>query len=108
MKKLLILIVGLIGIFATVAVWRDQTAAEPTADLQIVRIARRTLRTEVRATGVVRPMTGAQVRVGPRISGIVRRLAVRIGDRVRVGQLLAELDDRELVARRREAAAALD
>ncbi len=61
----------------------------------------------VKATGVIRPMIGAEVRVGSRISGVVRRLYVRIGDRVEKGQLLAELDDRDLVARRREALAAL-
>ena len=75
---------------------------------EVVRVARRTIATDVRATGIVRPMTGAQVRVGPRVSGIVRTLAVRVGDRVTRGQLLAELDDRELVARQREAIAALD
>ncbi|MGZ8869189.1 MAG: biotin/lipoyl-binding protein [Thermoanaerobaculia bacterium] len=51
----------------------------------------------VKATGVIRPMIGAEVRVGSRISGVVRRLYVRIGDRVEKGQLLAELDDRDLV-----------
>lgn len=61
----------------------------------------------VKATGVVKPMIGAEVRVGSRISGVVRRLFVRIGDRVEKGQLLAELDDRDLVARRAEALAAL-
>ena len=61
----------------------------------------------VKATGVIKPMIGAEVRVGSRISGVVRRLYVKVGDRVEKGQLLAELDDRDLVARRREALAAL-
>jgi HlyD family secretion protein len=64
-------------------------------------------RREVKATGVLRPMVGAEVRVGSRISGVVRRLHVRIGDRVEKGQRLAELDDRDLRARLREAQASL-
>jgi HlyD family secretion protein len=62
----------------------------------------------VKATGVVKPMIGAEVRVGSRISGVVHRLFVRVGDTVREGQLLAELDDRDLVAQRDQARAALD
>jgi RND family efflux transporter MFP subunit len=62
---------------------------------------------EVKATGVIKPMIGAEVRVGSRVSGVVRRLYVRVGDVVRAGAALAELDDRDLVARRNEARAAL-
>jgi RND family efflux transporter MFP subunit len=97
-----------LGFLAAGAIIIYRRPVDAAASLQLVRVARRTIATDVKATGVVRPMTGAQVRVGPRISGIVRRLAVRVGDRVTVGQRLAELDDRELLARRREAAAALD
>jgi macrolide-specific efflux system membrane fusion protein len=61
----------------------------------------------VKATGVIKPMVGAEVRVGSRASGVVKRLLVRIGDRVRQGQLLAELDSRELNARRDAAEAAV-
>ena len=73
----------------------------------VAKNERRRERGGVTATGVVKPMIGAEVRVGSRISGVVRRLFVRIGDRVEKGQLLAELDDRDLVARRAEALAAL-
>lgn len=46
----------------------------------------------VLATGVIRPQVGAQVAVGSRASGVLRKLHVTIGDRVVAGQLLAELD----------------
>lgn len=46
----------------------------------------------VLATGVVRPRVGAQVAVGSRASGVLKKLHVTVGDRVRAGQLLAELD----------------
>jgi RND family efflux transporter MFP subunit len=88
--------------------WSRHAGTTTPVDADAVRVARRDVRTEVKATGVIRPMTGAQVRVGARISGIVRRLGVRVGDRVTAGQLLAELDDRELIARSRQATAARD
>jgi HlyD family secretion protein len=74
---------------------------------EIVRVARRDLGSVVKATGVVKPMIGAEVKVGSRVSGVVERLHVRIGDAVVKGRLLAELDARELTSRRDQAAAAL-
>jgi len=72
-----------------------------------VRVTRRTIGSFVKATGVVKPRIGAEVKVGSRVSGAVARLHVRIGDRVARGQLLAELETRELLARRDQAQAAL-
>ncbi len=63
---------------------------------EIVRVTRRTIGSAVKATGVVKPRIGAEVKVGSRVSGVVARLHVRIGDTVTRGQLLAELDTREL------------
>jgi len=68
---------------------------------------RRDLRATVLATGVVRPMVGAEVRVGSRVSGVLERLYVTVGERVRPEQLLAQLDAAELVARVKQADAAL-
>jgi RND family efflux transporter MFP subunit len=108
-RKVVVLTVAVVTLIAVAgAIVANRRPGDTTASLEVIRVARRTLATDVKATGVVRPMTGAQVRVGPRISGIVRRLSVRVGDQVTRGQRLAELDDRELLARRREAAAALD
>jgi HlyD family secretion protein len=55
-------------------------------------VERRAFGATVLATGVIRPRVGAQVAVGSRASGIVRKLYVTVGDRVSAGQLLAELD----------------
>jgi len=77
----------------------------PAGDL--VRVGRKTLASTVKATGVVKLRTGAEVKVGSRVSGVVERLHVHIGDRVERGQLLAELETRELRARRDQAQAAL-
>lgn len=82
-------------------------APEKARGTDVVRVARRDVGRVVKATGVIKPMIGAEVRVGSRVSGVVKRLFVRIGDRVEKGQLLAELDDRELIARRDQAAAAV-
>jgi RND family efflux transporter MFP subunit len=74
----------------------------------VARVARRDISSMVKATGVIKPMVGAEVKVGSRASGVVERLLVRIGDEVAKGQLLAELDLRELRARRGQSAAALE
>ena len=51
------------------------------------------------AIGVVKSQVGAEVKVGSRISGVVAKLRVNIGDRVSRGEVLAELDDAQWRAR---------
>lgn len=100
--------VGAVALSAGALGWRANSPRNDSkGDAQVVRVVRRDISTIVTATGVIRPRVGAEVRVGSRISGVVRRLYVQIGDVVKKGQLLAELDDRDLIARRDEAAAAL-
>jgi multidrug efflux pump subunit AcrA (membrane-fusion protein) len=52
----------------------------------------------VMAIGALRPRIGAEVRVGSLISGRVRRLRANIGDTVRRGDVIAELETAELDA----------
>jgi RND family efflux transporter MFP subunit len=82
--------------------------ASPAGGLEVSRAARRDLDSAVKATGVIRPVVGAEVKVGSRASGVVEQLHVRVGDRVEKGRLLAQLESRELAARRDQAAAALE
>ncbi len=62
----------------------------------------------VEAQGVVRARDNAFIRVGSRIAGQILKMHVRTGDVVRAGQLLVELDDRELQTQRRQAVAKLE
>jgi len=110
MRKI-VLGLAIVGAVAAAAVLLGRTAAtrgdDRLRDAEVVRVARRDIGSAVTATGVIKPMIGAEVRVGSRISGVVGRLLVRIGDTVKKGQLLAELDGRDLLALRARAAAAL-
>ncbi|MBW1911772.1 MAG: efflux RND transporter periplasmic adaptor subunit [Deltaproteobacteria bacterium] len=76
-------------------------------DFQKVVVSRRDIGSTVIATGIIKPSVGSEVRVGSRVSGIVKKLHVNIGDHVREGQLLAELDHTELEARYNQAVAAV-
>lgn len=73
-----------------------------------VEISRRDIGTTVFALGIIKPMVGAEVRVGSRISGVVNRLRANIGDYVEAGAVIAELDDAELRARLAQARASLE
>lgn len=71
-------------------------------------VARQNIGSMVLATGIVKPMVGAEVRVGSRVSGILRTLYANTGDVVEKGQLLAELDSTEYLAKYNQVAAALE
>ncbi|MEO8910235.1 MAG: efflux RND transporter periplasmic adaptor subunit [Gemmatimonadaceae bacterium] len=91
-------ILGIVSVLAAatlaaVRVWAGRPAtvvATPTAIA-----AMRDFRPRVVATGSVRLAPGAKIDVGARESGVVRLLAVKQGSRVRRGDIIAELDDRE-------------
>ncbi|MES2604965.1 MAG: efflux RND transporter periplasmic adaptor subunit [Pseudomonadota bacterium] len=91
-----------IALLIAVALWRYLGGAPAVAESD----AFNTLPTQIATTGgiadvvvasgVIKPQTGAEVRVGSRMSGVLARLLVDVGDEVSAGQLLAELDDSEL------------
>ncbi|HMA91189.1 MAG TPA: efflux RND transporter periplasmic adaptor subunit [Polyangiaceae bacterium] len=83
-----------------------EKADGPASD--VVRASARDLDTLVKATGVVKPMLGSEIRVGAQLTGVVRRLYVQTGEPVKRGQLLLELDARGLRAKRDQAAAAAE
>lgn len=78
--------------------WPTREAVSNSEIRNTARVRIGTLNETVMATGVIRPVTGAEVNVGSRISGTVVSLPVEVGDRVIVGQLLAELDATALEA----------
>lgn len=47
-------------------------------------------------TGIIKPQVGAVIKIGTRATGTITKLYVKIGDRVRRGQLIAIIDDREI------------
>lgn len=110
MKKLVwgAAILGVFGAFAFLAKrFLDRRSSNDPAGAEIVRVTRRDVGPVVKATGVIKPMVGAEVRVGSSASGVVTRLYVRIGDTVKKGAVLADVDSRELNAKRDAAEAAV-
>ena len=72
------------------------------------KVVRRDLASSVLATGAVKPQVGAEVRVGARISGKVEHLYANIGDVVKKGQVLAELEKADLQAKVNQRSAELE
>ena len=102
MKKKWFVIIGVlvvIGAAAVVATTVLHSNSEKSPAIETARVVRRDIGSTVLATGIIKPMVGAEVKVGSRISGVVKRLRANIGDHVKAGQLIAELDDAELQAR---------
>jgi macrolide-specific efflux system membrane fusion protein len=71
-------------------------------------VTRRDIGSTVLATGIIKPKVGAEVKVGSRISGVVRKLRANIGDFVKSGQVIAEIDDAELRAKLNQNIAAVN
>jgi macrolide-specific efflux system membrane fusion protein len=84
----------------------NEAAADP-GTLRTAAVVRRDVGATVLATGVIRPKIGAEVRVGSRVSGVLHQLNATVGERVRKGQLLAQLDSAPFWAAYLEAQAAL-
>lgn len=98
-KWVVIGVIVLVGAVAVVGTMVFRTNDEKSSSLQTVQVVRRDIGSTVLATGIIKPMVGAEVKVGSRISGVVKRLRANIGDSVKAGQIIAELDDAELQAR---------
>lgn len=77
-------------------------------NVQTVEVVRRDIGSTVLATGIIKPQVGAEVKVGSRVSGVVKKLRANIGDYVQAGQIIAELDNAELQAKLNQNIAAMN
>ena len=86
-----------------IAATRGGTKIDPT---KLAKVERGDLAKSVVATGKVTPIT--KVEIKSKASGIVKKLYVDYGDRVKQGQLLAQLDKAEIQAQVDQSRAALE
>jgi macrolide-specific efflux system membrane fusion protein len=104
MKKTAQILIPILVVLLALWVWPGflNSTSEPGAEDSSYRTAtvtRRDILSSVLATGVIRPMVGAEVQVGSRVSGILQTLNVSIGDQVEADEVLAKLDPTEFQAR---------
>jgi len=64
--------------------------------LETAKVQKGSIRGVLVETGIIKPQVGAVVKIGARATGTIVKMNVKIGDRVKTGQLIALIDDREI------------
>ena len=78
--------------------YQCRSSKKRSADFRTFIVTQRSFSPAVTALGTVKPQVGAEVRLGARIPGKVEHLRANIGDFVKKGQVIAELEKAELNA----------
>ena len=89
---LLVLTVLIGGGFLT---YRKYFAVPEVQVLETARVERGDIRGVLVETGIIKSQVGAVVKIGSRATGTIVKMNVKIGDRVKQGDLIALIDDRE-------------
>ncbi len=82
-------------------------AEDPNSNLITTQVVRGDLVETVSATGSITAETGAQVKIGSQITGIIKRLYADVGSTVKAGDIIAELDLPDIAAQVHQAEATL-
>jgi len=98
-------IVVAIVLVCVIAVWAITRGGNKIDPSKLAKVEQGDLAKSVVATGKVEPIT--KVEVKSKASGIVKKLLVDYGDRVKKGQLLAQLDKEEIQAQVDQSSAGL-
>ncbi|MCX7965302.1 MAG: efflux RND transporter periplasmic adaptor subunit [Syntrophorhabdaceae bacterium] len=108
-KKLIVFSVAVIAIFAIIfsilAVKKVKTK-DKNEEIYIAKKGEVVHSSE--QTGIIKSQVGAIVKVGTRATGVITRLNYQVGDFVKKGALIAEIDDREKQAEKRSLEAQLE
>jgi HlyD family secretion protein len=105
-RKLLYIVIAFVVILGAAGALIASRSGDKKIDAnKLGKVDRGDLARSVVATGKVEPIT--KVEIKSKASGIVKKLYVEYGDRVKAGQMLAELDREEMLAQVRQSEAQL-
>lgn len=65
--------------------------------LETVTASRGDIQGTLIVTGIIKPQVGAVVKIGTRATGAITKMHVKVGDKVAKGQIVALIDDREIL-----------
>ncbi len=106
-RRITYIVIAVVGVLvlagAVIAATRGGTKIDPS---KLAKVEKGDLAKSVVATGKVEPIT--KVEIKSKASGIVKKLYIDAGDRVKKGQLLAELDKEEIEAHVAQAKAQME
>ncbi len=95
-RKIFLLLIPLL-IAGVVFVYKYFNREKETRILETSRVERGDITGILVETGIIKPQVGAKIKIGTRATGTVMRMNVRVGDRVKKGQLIALIDQREIL-----------
>jgi multidrug efflux pump subunit AcrA (membrane-fusion protein) len=96
MKKFLIIVIAVILVAGIGLLIYKNLSKSETKILETSKVLKGSIRGVLVETGIIKPQVGAVVKIGARATGTIMKMNVKIGDRVKTGQLIALIDDREI------------
>lgn len=107
MKKIIFILIAVLVTGGGIWFFTKSDDGGVTKILKTAEIKRGSVSKILEATGIVKAQVGAQVKIGARATGVLDSVPVKVGDSVKKGDLIAQIDSRELRARIAEATANL-
>lgn len=95
-KKFLLFIIVLAIIISGFFILKYFISKPSIKIIETAKVKRGNIRGILVETGIIKPQVGAVVKIGARATGTLDKMKVKIGDRVKKGQLIALIDDREI------------
>ncbi len=95
-KLLLAAALAVFLLLVAFAVWRVFFAKPGLQVLETGAVEKGSIRGVLVETGIIKSQVGAVVKIGAQTTGRIQQMKVKVGDRVKSGQLIALIDDREI------------
>jgi HlyD family secretion protein len=97
MKKVIIILIVTTVLIGSGYIFMIKDAAEPKFTvLKTEKVERADLQEVIIETGIIKPQVGAQITLGTQATGKLTDMYVEVGDVVSKGQIIAQIDDREI------------
>jgi multidrug efflux pump subunit AcrA (membrane-fusion protein) len=96
MKKILLILGAIIVIGLSIFLYKKFFSKPEIQVLETAKVEKGSIRGVIVETGIIKSQVGAVVKVGARATGEIVEMNVKIGDRVKKGQLIALIDEREI------------